>query len=199
MKKLFVVAGMIAVSVLFGPGSSEAADSWTVNGPAKAAKVAVSLTYNSPAGTKTVNYKPTGFEMRIERKPDLDDGYFPLIYTNVKFNAGNASLNASMTGSGIKTVATTLVNATVNNELENNNDADYPAFEFKDTTTDGMELSMTSDAMLTSTAEGSFMERGDIIDVSMKYTVMGTVTLNSLDSYPAKIIISVTAKGVGGV
>jgi len=193
--KLLAISALVAVSVIFGAVRSEAADFWNITGITKTAKVAISLSYNSPAGIKTVSYKPTSFAMKIERKLDSDDAFSPRLYTSVRFGTGNAVFNASMSGSGMKTASTTLFIATVNNDLEADNDAEYPPFSFSD---GDNKLDMVSAAMLTTIAEGSFTERGDLIDLTMKYTAMGTVTFNDAEHYPAKISITVNAKGVGG-
>ena len=209
MKKILVISVLLAVSFLFRPCLSQAADEWdydsTAAGIAKV-KAAATLTYTNPATGKTITkkYKPTGSIFKIER--DYIGALNPSdhkISISLADIASSMQLNASASGSGVKAGSKTDLTFAMDGGMEEALDQDYPAFDF--TATDASTstlLSMSSASMASITSEGSYTEvpsKTDpaviTINANIKYIIMGAVTVGSY-SYPAKILVQVSGSKI---
>ncbi len=153
-------------------------------------KATATLTYTDTGmgTTVTKKYKPAVSNFKISRGYAADESDHRTTVT-LADTLGDLSITASTFGTGIPTGLKTEVIGVWNKDQE---DADYPPFSFSDTLNG---ISMDNAAMISVSSQGTYTEnlKDTTIVTSIKYTIMGTVTVAATgDTFPAKLVVQLT-------
>ena len=154
-------------------------------------KATATLTYTDTGMGKTVTrkYKPAVNNVKIARGYNTDESDHRTTFA-LTDAANGMTITASMFGTGIKTGLKTEVIGVWDKDQEDPVTPGYPPFDFEDNFS---FFSMPDADMISMSSQGTYTEntKDTTIAISMKYTIMGTVTATG-GTFPAKLVVQIS-------
>ena len=186
----YVGLSLFLTFMLAIPFGSQALAEEAWSAPLTGLKATATLSYTDTGMGKTVkkSYKPIVNNFKIARGYSADESDHRTTFDLTDVNG--MSLTASTFGTGIITGQKTEVIAVWDKDQEDPVNPGYLPFDFNDPFNG---LSMHNADMISMSSQGTYTEntKDTTIVLSMKYTIMGTVTATG-GTFPAKLVVQIT-------